>query len=63
MKTTLYHSETVPPSHKECPTGYCRTENGFWTYSRRAARNPRVFGKNAGWMFVDMRKKPEPLYK
>ena len=59
MKTKLYHSETVPPSHKECPSGYCRTENGFWTYSRRAARDYRFFRLNGGWMFVDMRKKDE----
>lgn len=34
------------PNLKDYPNGYAECENGFWTYSNRAARAGR-----AGWMF------------
>lgn len=40
------------PNLKDHPSGYVKCNNGFWTYSRRAARNGRE-----GWMFHEDKKK------
>ena len=40
-----------PPSLKDCPSGYCVCEDGFWTYSRYAVRHG---GK--GWLFTKVKK-------